>query len=172
MIPVFCSTRCFVQSCYFDAANYQNVSVFYNGHNISEPVTMAGSGSSPNPDDPAALYSPKMTVFPHGGRLMFRCREVGEFIFHGPPVMLCSNGQWEAVPQRAGSGSLNPRPQQQHPSCQAIPELESNLDEKEVYPPILTYTAYVGTVAPYYDGRLFVYPGSDLHLGKFSQEAQ
>ncbi|OWA50277.1 Locomotion-related protein Hikaru genki [Hypsibius exemplaris] len=141
------------QSCYFDAANFVNVSVFYNGHNISEPLAV----------DESSNFSPKMTVFPHGGRLMFRCKEVGEFIFHGPPVMLCSNGQWEAIPQRAGSHSA--KIASGHPSCEAIPELESNLDEKIIYPPIVTYTAYVGTVAPYYDGRLFVYPGSDLHLG-------
>lgn len=143
------------QSCYFDAANYVNVSIFYNGFNISEPTGNYGA-----PD-----WSPKLSVFPHGGRLMFRCEAVGEFIFHGPPVLLCSNGQWEPLPQRA-TGSVDFKPSSIHPSCEPLSDsAESNAQENLLYPPLLTYTTYKGTVAPYYDGRLFVYPGSDLHLG-------
>lgn len=143
------------QSCYFDPANYVNVSIFYNGFNISE-----STGNYDTSD-----WIPKLTVFPHGSRLLLRCEEVGEYIFSGPPVLLCSNGQWDAVPVRAGS---NPeKPQSLQPKCEPLSDsVESKENENLIYPPLLTYTAYKGTVAPYYDGRLFVYPGSDLHLGK------
>ncbi|XP_055345512.1 locomotion-related protein Hikaru genki-like [Paramacrobiotus metropolitanus] len=142
------------QSCYFDAGQpaYTNLSIFYNGLNISEPTEQA----------------PRLTVFPHGGRLMFRCEHVGEYIFQGPAVLQCANGQWEPLTFRdaanvAGIGSGAGITQ---PSCQPLSDsMESNVQEGRLYPPLLTYISYKGIVAPNYDGRLFVYPGSDLHLG-------
>ncbi|XP_045132686.1 uncharacterized protein LOC123516957 isoform X3 [Portunus trituberculatus] len=82
---------------------------------------------------------------PPGTELVSRCADIGKFAFSGSSHRRCINGQWSGV----------------EPECLGLNrEYDYALDK----PPTILFRHKNGPIAQTNDGRLLVYPGTELYL--------
>ncbi|XP_050718385.1 uncharacterized protein LOC126999691 isoform X2 [Eriocheir sinensis] len=82
---------------------------------------------------------------PPGTELVSRCSDIGKFAFSGSSHRRCVNGQWSGA----------------KPTCLALNrEYDYALDK----PPTILFRHKNGPIAQTNDGRLLVYPGTELYL--------
>ncbi|XP_054715425.1 sushi, von Willebrand factor type A, EGF and pentraxin domain-containing protein 1-like [Uloborus diversus] len=103
----------------------------------------------PNPDVVAFVKDKKLNVdiskFPPGTEIIYRCTDIGKFLFEGSTRRRCVAGQW--------TGS--------DPVCLGLSQEYDYALEKA---PTILFRNQIGQIAQSNDGKLIVYPGTVLHL--------